>query len=131
MAIAWRLACTIKCFAIIDIILCVLAIMITPLTVIIVFFPILGYFGSRSYHKKLIITYGIFVILNLSFRIYDYFDLTSFYRLLLCVTYLIIELFILRLIYNFIKIINLLTDEELLVLREEAWKPVNTRLTFY
>ena len=106
MAIAWRLAKTIRFFTIIDIILCIFTIMINPISILIASLPIMGYFGAKYYNYYMVAMYGLFIVINLTFRIYDYMDLTTQSLLLLCIIYILIELVILKLIYTFIKYLH-------------------------
>ena len=131
MAFSWRLGKTVKFFAVIDIFFCLLYLMIYPPLALISILPLIGYYGAREYNICKTYLYGFFVFLNLIVRSYSYTLANNFGEILLCLFSIMIEAWILRIIYSFISSIKQLTTSELLQLKEPNWEPLQTNLVWF
>jgi hypothetical protein len=103
-------------FAVIDIILCILYAFsgFGWIALVAMIGPILGYMGGKQYRKNLVIFYMFFLILLIAFRI---LGLVFFYDtvagLVLSILMIVIELYILRLVWRFHHMLRRLSQQEI------------------
>ena len=126
MSFVWRLSKTIKCISIIDIFFCLFYVLIDSRIALISILPILGYCGAKEYNTCKIYSYFIFVLMIICIRITAYREITTISGSLFCILSILIELWILRILYLFIKYIKLLDPLELLQLKNPNLIPLES-----
>lgn len=131
MAFAWRLSKTIKFFAVIDIFFCLFYLFIFPPFSLIAILPLMGYYGAKDYNICKTYLYSIFVFFSLIVRIYSYTLSNTFSSLLICLLSIMVETWILRILYSFTKAIKVLDETELLQVIEPNWQPLQTSFVWY
>lgn len=124
-----QLARSVKWFATIDICLCILLFFGEPATpwrwvkLVAVISPIMGVKGARELKKHFVLVYLIFSVVKSFYWVADFFvtPLTTI-KLLLSVGILIIQVYITRIVYRLWHSIRMLTEAELLDLRESGFQ---------
>merc|ERR1719409_1709181 len=104
---------SIRCYTVIDIFLIVLyALQYLPLLALMPL-PLIGYWGARKYNKPCVIAYALFVVLAGIFgRIVLLWYSPLWLTRVLLIIVIVIELWILKIVTKFIKIIGTLTEED-------------------
>jgi len=107
-----RLGRAVKLFAIIDgIFLLIFALEWWPLAIAVIL-PICGYYGAQLYRRCYIYLYMFYLILTIGLRIYFMTRATQVVWTLIFVVGVIIELYIMKIVYRFDQMIKDLTPEE-------------------
>ena len=141
----WRYGKTTKLFSFIDSIFCIfIGIFSNPYLLFIAILPLSGYYGSNNYCIIKICIYLLYIfaicffkgvdIYNIVERKYDYLSDSSDDRIIgltvLNSVYLLIELWIFKIVIKFYNCLIRLTKEELVKLREGTYKPFITTYRF-
>jgi hypothetical protein len=130
MNLVWRLGKTTRFFALIDVIFCLLTFLQYPPLLIVSVLPLMGYYGAKEYCVWKIYCYALFVFLNFGLRIYAYTKSTSVVGLTLSIISILVEFWILRIVFRFIKMIKGTNQDHLAILRDPSWSPIQTHLVW-
>lgn len=130
MALVWRLGKTVRFLALIDVFFCFLSFLQYPPLLIVAIFPLLGYYGAKEYINWKIYCYAFFVLINLCLRVYVYTMSRTMGGLLITILGIIVEFWILRIVYRFINTIKRLPTDQLIQIRDPQWEPIQTHLVW-
>jgi len=117
LAQLFHMSKSIKCFAIIDCFLVTLYALTYFILIFLLPLPIIGYYGAKKYTPSLVAVYAVFLVVFAIFGrcvMLVYSD-TFFHQLLMAIV-ICIEIFILKVVVNFISEIKTLSDEDRLLL---------------
>jgi len=107
-----RLGRAVKLFAIIDgIFLLIFALNYWPLAIAIIL-PICGYYGAQLYRRCYIYLYLIYLVLTIALRVYYITQSQIVVWMLIFIVGIIIELYIMRIVWRFDQMIKDLTDDD-------------------
>jgi len=108
----YRLGRAVRLFAIIDgIFLLIFALSYWLLSIAIIL-PICGYYGAQQYRRCYIYLYMLYLVGNVGLRIYLITLTSVVVWMLIYIVGILIELYIMRIVYNFDQMIKDLTDED-------------------
>lgn len=131
MTKSYNLASTIKCITIIEIIFCLINFIYFTQAIVLVIFPLIGYYGANNYNRYLTLVYGFYNLLFIFFRIYAFSYMTvQVFEKMFLIFAIIVSLFIIKITQKFFRILGELTDEELQELKL-GFIPVNIRYIWY
>ena len=125
--IAYQYARSVKLFSVIDGIFCFLYLFYFywP-SVFSGLFILAGYFGAKNYNKNLILVYAIYELLDIGFDIYLLYYIYSnydvYYGYIFSIFSIVIQVYILRIIFKCYQSIKDLRVEEILELKN-GWIP--------
>jgi hypothetical protein len=108
----YRLGRAVKLFAIIDGIFLLIFALTYWLLALAIILPICGYYGATQYKRCYIYMYMIYLVGNVGLRIYLITQAGQVLWTLIYVVGIIIELYIMKIVWNFDKLIKDLTDED-------------------
>ena len=128
---AYNLASTIKCITIIDIIFCLLNFFYYIPAIVLIIFPLMGYYGANIYIRYLTLGYVFYNLIFIFFRIYAFSYMTDqVFEKMFLIFAIIVSLLIIQIALKFFRIIGELNDEELQELKL-GYIPVNIRYIWY
>ena len=131
MVNTYNLASTIKCIAMIDIILSILNIFYYFPLITLVIFPLMGYYGANIYNRYLTLGYVFYKFLYIFFQIYRFLYFTNnIYEKIFLIFGITISLIIIQITLKFFRILGELNDEQLQELKL-GFIPVTTRYIWY
>jgi hypothetical protein len=108
----YRLGRAVKLFAIIDGIFLLIFALTYWLLALAIVLPICGYYGAQQYRRCYIYMYMLYLVGNVGLRVYFITQATVVVWMLIFVVGIIIELYIMKIVWNFDKLIKDLTDED-------------------
>lgn len=117
LAQVFHMSKSIKCFAIIDCFLVTLYALSYFILIFLLPLPIVGYYGAKKYQPSLVTVYAVFLVVFAIFGrcVLLFYSETFFHQMLMAIV-ICIEIFILKVVVNFIGEIKTLTDEDRLLL---------------
>jgi hypothetical protein len=130
MCLTWRLGKTVRFFALVDVFFCFLSFLQYPPLLAIAVFPLLGYYGAKEYNTWKIYCYAFFVFVNLGLRVYVYTLSQTIGGLLITILGIVVQFWILRIVYRFINTIKRLPIDQLTIIRDPRWEPIQTHLVW-
>jgi len=108
----YRLGRAVKLFAIIDGIFLLIFALSYWLLAIAIILPICGYYGAQQYRRFYLYLYMLYLVGNVALRIYFITQTTIVAWMLIFIVGVLIEMYIMRIVYNFDRMIKDLTEEE-------------------
>jgi hypothetical protein len=130
MGLAWRLGKTVRFFALVDVLFSLLIFVQYPPLLAISVLPILGYYGAKQYRLWKIYCYAVFVLVNLGLRVYAYTQSETVGGLLLTILGIVVQFWIFRIIYRFINSIRRLPSDQLAIIKNPQWEPIQTHIVW-
>lgn len=130
MCLAWRLGKTVKFFALVDVLFSALIFVQYPPLLIVSVLPVLGYYGAKQYQLWKVYCYAGFVLVNLGLRIYAYTMSQTAGGLLLTILGIGVQFWIFRIIYKFITTIRRLPSDQLAIIKDPTWEPLQTHIVW-
>jgi len=132
MIYTWRLSRSIKIFSMIDIFFCFLYSLYLWPFLVVVLFPLCGYYGSKHYDILNLRIYGVYIILIIIARatrqIYYPEDV---YGVIIATIGIFVELWIFKILCKLLKEIHALPATELSQIKSYNWTPVRTELVWF
>ena len=125
--LAWQYARSVKIFSIVDGIFCFLYLFYFYWPAVFTgLFIIAGYAGARNFNKNLVLTYAIYELIDIGFRIYVlyyiYANYDEHYGYIFNILGILIQVYICRIIYKCYVCFRELGVDELLDLKN-GWQP--------
>ena len=112
IAVISRFSRTVRMFALFDAVFLAIWALSSPFLFLGLFLVLSGFYGATYYLRNYVVAYGIYLILIVGVRIYAMtVSISTLYTILLVISCLI-EMYIFRIVYQFIKLIEDISDQE-------------------
>lgn len=124
-AVARSAAFSLRFFAIIDLLLCLLYVFSGYLLAAIATIgPLCGYYGSKNYSSPHVLSYAVFCVCNLVWRIASLFVARSVGTQVLGFLLVLVEVYITRLAVRFYRLLKAFSEEDIAMLRAMEQLPM-------